>query len=254
MRLTRLLFLTIASTALPLLPTATCADQIRVAVASNFAETFKTIAARFEASSGHRVILSTGSTGKQYAQIRHGAPFDLFFAADSERPALLEAQGHALPGSRFTYALGKLVLWSPKPGYIDPDGAVLSDPQIRHLAVANDRLAPYGRAATEVLQARGLWNALRHRLVRGENIGQTFQFVSSGSVALGFVACSQVQRPGTAIQGSLWRVPQSLYAPIEQQAVLLRESEAARALLAFMQSETSRQTLRDACYDTPDVD
>jgi len=152
------------------------AAPVRVAVASNFIETLKVIAERFERETGHRVIISSGSTGKHYAQIINGAPFDLFFAADRESPALLEVQGYALPDSRFTYALGKLILWSPQPGYIDAEGKLLESDEVERLAIANPKLAPYGRAAQQVLQARGLWEDYQRRLVRGENIGQTFQF------------------------------------------------------------------------------
>ena len=230
------------------------ADEVRVAVASNFAETLKVIAERFERDTGHKIIPITGSTGKHYAQISNGAPFDAFFAADTARPALLEQQGLTLPDSRFTYALGKLILWSPKADYVDSNGNILADKSIRHLAIANPKLAPYGRAAQQVLQARGAWRSFRGRLVRGENIGQTFHFVKSGNVALGFVARSQVSRPGHSIEGSWWDVPQSLYSPITQQAVLLREGRAARDFLAFMHSEESRKTLHGFGYGTPDVE
>jgi molybdate transport system substrate-binding protein len=225
-----------------------------VAVASNFAETFKVIAERFETQTGHKVILITGSTGKHYAQIINGAPFDAFFAADSARPVLLEQAGIALPGSRFTYALGRLILWSPRADYVDPDGKILFDKNIRHLAIANPKLAPYGRAAQEVLQARGAWQSFQGRLVRGENIGQAFQFVISGNVALGFVANSQLMRPGHSIEGSLWEVPQSLYSPIEQQAVQLRQAPASREFLAFMRNDASRQTIRGFGYGTADAE
>ncbi len=227
------------------------ADEINVAVASNFTRTIKTLAVRFEASSGHRVTLSFGSTGKHYAQIKHGAPFDAFFAADVKRPQLLDEEGVALPGSRFTYAIGKIVLWSPKKGTVDAEGKVLEEGEFRHLAIANPKLAPYGRAARQVLQDRGIWEALQERMVRGENIGQTFQFVKSGNAELGFVALSQIIDPAHAIEGSLWKVPQSLYTPIEQQAVLLRESDAARAFLAFVKNDESLEIIRGFGYATP---
>lgn len=245
-------FLSIFTTvALLLIAGRSAGDEIRVAVASNFVETFAVIAERFAGDTGHKIIRITGSTGKHYAQIMNGAPFDAFFAADAERPTLLEQQGTALPGSRFTYATGRLILWSPQPDYIDADGKILADAKIRHLAIANPRLAPYGRAAQQVLQALGLWHSLQGRLVRGENIGQTFQFVKSGNAALGFVALSQVKRPGQWVEGSLWRVPQSLYSPIAQQAVLLRENQAARDFLAFVRNAESLQTIRDFGYGTP---
>lgn len=224
---------------------------LRVAVASNFADTLSAVAARFEQESGHQLILIPGSTGKHYAQIHHGAPFDIFLAADTLRPELLQQEGLALPGTRFTYAVGKLVLWSPDEGVVDPAGKVLEQPDFRHLAIANPKLAPYGQAAWEVLQARGLWDALEDRLVRGENISQTIQFVDSGNAELGFVAWSQVQRPGRQPTGSWWEVPQVLYTPIEQQAVLLRDSPLARDFLAFLRSEEVRTILRDYGYGTP---
>ncbi|MBG7601481.1 MAG: molybdate ABC transporter substrate-binding protein [Gammaproteobacteria bacterium] len=246
------LFLTLLITCvLTLAAGQATADEIHVAVASNFTNTIKTLAGRFEASSGHRVILSFGSTGKHYAQIKNGAPFDAFFAADVKRPKLLDKEGVALPGSRFTYAIGKIVLWGPKKGSVDAEGKVLEEGKFRHLAIANPKLAPYGRAARQVLQDRGIWESLQNRMVRGENIGQTFQFIKSRNAELGFVALSQIIDPGHAIEGSLWKVPQSLYTPIEQQAVLLRESDAARAFLTFVKNDESLEIIRGFGYATP---
>ncbi len=227
------------------------AGEIRLAVASNFAQAMTTIAERFEADTGQKVRLSFGSTGKHYAQIRNGAPFDAFFAADVRRPEMLEREGLALPGSRFTYAVGRIVLWSPREGYVDPEGRVLERGGFRRLAIANPGLAPYGKAAREVLEELGLWDGLSGRLVRGENIGQTFQFVVSGNAELGFVARSQVMRPGRPVGGSFWEVPQELYSPLEQQAVLLRDGLAARAFLEFMRSDEVSRILRDYGYGTP---
>ncbi|MET0107123.1 MAG: molybdate ABC transporter substrate-binding protein [Sedimenticola sp.] len=231
------------------------AAELRVAVASNFSDAIKRIAGDFEAATGHRVKLIFGSTGKHYAQIRNGAPFDLFFAADSRRPRLLEEEGAADPGSRFTYARGKVVLWSPKAGYVDSDGRVLENDSFRHLAIANPKLAPYGMAAREVLKRRGLWQRLqRGRMVRGENIAQTYQFVKSGNADLGFVAYAQVKRPGHPIEGSYWEVPQALYAPIEQQAVMVRKSDAARQFIEFIQQDSALGIIRSFGYDTPDAE
>lgn len=227
------------------------ADEIRVAVASNFIGAIKSIAESFEASTGHKVTLISGSTGKHYAQIKHGAPFDIYFAADVKRAKLLAEEGVAQPGSRFTYAIGKVILWSPKSGTVDLEGKVLEQGEFRHLAIANPKLAPYGKAAKEVLQARGLWDGLRGRMVRGENIGQTFQFVKSGNAKLGFVAYSQVKRPGHPVEGSFWAVPQSLYSPIEQQAVLLKDKDAARAFLSFVRRDESLEMIRGFGYGTP---
>lgn len=234
-----------------LIATQAMAAEIRVAAASNFTHAIKASARQFEAATGHRVMLAFGSTGKHYAQISNGAPFDVFFAADSKRPKLLEQEGIAIPGSRFTYALGKLVLWSPKSGYVDADGRILERVEFRHLAIANPKLAPYGWAAREVLEARGLWEELKGRLVRGENIGQAFQFVASENAELGFVARSQLVRPGRAIAGSYWDIPPELYSPIEQQAVLLQDSEAARAFLSFVRSEEAIRIIRDHGYEAP---
>ncbi|RKZ91942.1 MAG: molybdate ABC transporter substrate-binding protein, partial [Gammaproteobacteria bacterium] len=166
------------------------AEEIRVVVASNFTDAIREIAGRFEMKTQHKVSVISGSTGKHYAQISNGAPFDVFFAADVKRPELLEQQGLALPGSRFTYAVGKIVLWSPDQDYIDTSANVLKQGKFNHLSIANPKLAPYGRAAQQVLKKLGLWNKLQGRMVRGENIGQAFQFVKSGNARLGFVAFS----------------------------------------------------------------
>ncbi|MCW8888476.1 MAG: molybdate ABC transporter substrate-binding protein [Gammaproteobacteria bacterium] len=227
------------------------ADEILVAVASNFSSTIREIAERFEASTGHKVKLTFGSTGKHYAQIIHGAPYDLFFAADSRRPERLEQNGNALPQSRFTYAIGRLALWSPLSGYVDSEGRVLEQNEFHHIAIANPKLAPYGKAAQEIMQQRGVWRVLRGKAVRGENIGQTFQFVKSGNAELGFVAYSQIKRPAQSITGSFWEVPQTLYTPIRQQAVVLKEGEAALAFAAFVKSPESLEIIRSFGYGTP---
>ncbi len=227
------------------------AGEIRVAVASNFSEAIKNIAERFQLSTGHVVTLIVGSTGKHYAQIKNGAPFDVFFAADSLRPQRLEAEGVALRGSRFTYAIGKLVLWSPQPTYVDAEGKVLDTGGFRYLSIANPKLAPYGKAAQEVLQARGVWDSLQARIVRGENIGQTFQFVKSGNAELGFIAYSQLKQPGQVIEGAFWEVPQSMYTPIRQQAVLLHDNAIAHSFMSFIKNAESRQVIRAFGYGTP---
>ncbi len=227
------------------------ADEIRVAVASNFTTAIRDIAGRFEQQSGNKVTLVFSSTGKHYAQIIHGAPFDAFFAADARRPELLDTEGVALAGSRFTYAVGKLVLWSPDADRVDSTGKVLEQGDFRHLALANPRLAPYGRAAREVLEKRGLWEDLQNRMVRGENIGQAFQFVGSGNAELGFVAWSQVRRPDQPASGSWWEIPQELYSPIEQQAVLLKDNPVARDFIAYVRSEEVLEIIRAYGYGTP---
>lgn len=236
-----------------LAPLSLPAGEIRVAVASNFRVAMADLAKRFEANTGHEVTVIPGSSGKHYAQIVHGAPFDAFFSADAERPMRLERERRIHPGSRFTYAIGKLVLWSAREDFVDPEGEVLRAGAFEHLAIANPQLAPYGAAAREVLQSLGIWQPLAARLVRGENIGQTFQFVVSGNADLGFVSRAQLRIPGRDFGGSAWDPPQSLYGRIEQQAVLLKDSGAARAFLAFVQSEASRALIRAYGYDVPDV-
>lgn len=227
------------------------ADEIRVAVAANFIHTIKAMTPRFEQQTGHRVILAAGSSGKHYAQIVNGAPFDAFFAADVERPKLLEDKGLIAPDSRFTYAIGRLVLWSIKGNYIDAKGNVLTTDDYQHLAIANPKLAPYGRAAQQVLQKRGLWKQLQNRMIRGENIGQTFQYVKSGNAQLGFVALSQVKQLEESFRGSYWLIDQSLYDKIEQQAVLLKDSPATRALMQYLQSHEARAIIQQNGYDVP---
>lgn len=227
------------------------AEEIRVAVSSNVAGAAKALAEQFEADTGHKVTLAFGSTGKHYAQIRNGAPFHAFLAADKERPRRLEQGGTAIAGSRFTYARGALVLWSPEPGYVDSEGRVLETDRYRHLALANPRLAPYGRAARQVLEARSLWESTDGRRVMGENIAQTFQFVRTGNAELGFVAASQLAALGSSSTGSFWRVPPSLHDPIEQQAVLVEDNRAARDFLDFVASDEGRAVFREFGYEVP---
>jgi molybdate transport system substrate-binding protein len=226
------------------------AGEVHVAVAANFASTLNALAERFEATSGDHVLVSVGSTGRLYAQIDNGAPFELFFAADVERPRRLENEGAIVPGTRFTYAIGRIVLWSPRSGYVDADGNVLETGSYRHLAIANPELAPYGAAARDVLRGRGLWEHLQSRIVRGQDIGQTYSYVYSGNAELGFVALSQLEKPGKQVQGSYWLVPQSLYSPIEQQAVLLKDTPAARAFVAFVKSDEGLAIIRSYGYGT----
>jgi molybdate transport system substrate-binding protein len=228
------------------------AAEIQVAVASNFSQVVGILAARFEATTGHRVAMIPGSTAKHYAQIRNGAPFDLFLAADAFHPKKLEEGGLAIPGSRFTYAFGQLVLWSPREDYVDNQGEVLENGEFRHLGIANPALAPYGLAAREVLESLGLWERLQYRMVRGENIGQAFQFVASGNAELGFVALSQIMTPGHGLRtGSIWHVPQELYTPIEQQAVLVQDNAAAREFMDFLESAEAQLIIQDNGYRSP---
>lgn len=225
------------------------AAEVQVAVASNFTAPMQRIAAEFERDTGHRARLAFGSSGKFYSQIRNGAPFQVFLSADAETPARLEQDGLAVPGSRFTYAVGTLVLWSATPGYVDGEGAVLRQGGFRHLALANPRHAPYGRAAVEALERLGL--QLQPKFVQGENIAQAHQFVATGNAELGFVALSQVLRDGRIGTGSAWVVPASLHGPIRQDAVLLaagRGNAAAEALVRYLRGEKARAVIRAFGY------
>lgn len=234
-------------------PVGARADVVRVAVASNFAGAMKAVAERFEASTGHEVTLVFGSTGSHYAQIWNGAPLDAFFAADTLRPASLERDSLAVAGSRFTYAVGKLVLWSTRPDFVDAAGDILRSSKFRHIAVANPRLAPYGRAAREILEARGLWDSLSERIVQGENVAQAYQLVHSGNAELGFIAYSQLLEAPAG--GSWWEIPPSMHAPIEQQAVLLAGAgDAARSFVFFVRSEEARRIIRNHGYATDDAE
>jgi len=231
-----------------LVATTAGADEIRVAVATNFTTAMSALVERFEASSVHTVLVSSGSTGSHYAQIRNGAPFEAFFSADTERPQRLENEGLAVAGSRFSYAVGRLALWSPKAGYVDDDGRVLETGEFRFLAIANPELAPYGAAARDVLTARGVWDAFQARMVRGQDIGQAYSFVATGNAELGFVAWSQIKSPTGEIAGSYWLVPESLHRPIEQEAVLLRDVPAARAFIEFVKGPEAREIIRSYGY------
>lgn len=227
------------------------AEEVQVAVAANFLTAAQTLATTFEKDSDHEITIVPGSTGKHYAQIRNGAPFDAFLAADALRPTLLENDDLAAKGSRFTYAIGDLVLWSPIDAYVDSEGEVLDRGQFQHLGMANPDLAPYGYAAREAMESLGLWQELQDRAVRGESVGQAFQFVASGNAELGFVAMSQITKPGQEVRGSYWQVPQKLYTPIEQQAVLLTDNDAARDFLEFLRSSEARVIIRQSGYTTP---
>ncbi len=226
------------------------ADEIKVAVAANFAAPMQRIAARFEQDSGHKLLVSVGSTGKFYAQIVNGAPFDILLAADHETPSRLAREGLGRQESQFTYAIGKLVLWSPKSAMVDPQAQVLRQGRFDKLALADPRLAPYGAAAIQTLTRLGLLESLRPSLVTAENIGQAYQFVASGNASLGFVAFSQIIKDGKPA-GSWWEVPADLYDPIRQDAIILKPGLAKPAVAQFAQylrSEAARSTIRAFGY------
>ena len=236
--------------ALLLLSTQSHADEILVAVASNFSETAKEIAAQFEQKTGHKVQLSYGATAKFYTQISQGAPFDVFLAADSATPARLESEQKAVKNSRFVYAVGRLVLWSADANYVDAEGKVLQRDQYAHLAIANPALAPYGKAAMAVLQHLGI-TPNPEKVVTGENIGQTYQFVHSGNAQLGFVALSQVYSKGKITKGSAWMIPETYYPAIVQEAILLNKAEknqAAIEFLAFLKTPQVKKLIADDGY------
>ncbi len=228
------------------------AAEVAVAVASNFTAPMQRIAADFERDTGHKATLSFGATGKFYAQISHGAPFEVLLSADDETPARLENEGHAVKGSRFTYAIGRLVLWSPQPGRGDTQGAVLAKADFNRLAIANPKTAPYGAAAIEALTQLGELTRLQGRFVQGENIAQTHQFVSTGNAELGFVARSQVFKDGQLTGGSAWIVPAKLHSPIRQDAVILnkgRANPAAEALMQYLRGDKAKAALRAFGYE-----
>ena len=227
------------------------AEEVSVAVAANFTAPMQVIAADFEKDTGHKAQLSFGATGKFYAQIKNGAPFEVLLAADDETPARLEKEAAAIAGSRFTYAIGKLVLWSPKASYVDDRGEILRKGGFAHLAIANPKLAPYGQAAMEVLASMNLAETLAPKIVQGENISQTLQFVSTGNAELGFVALSQVMKDGRIGEGSAWVIPDNLHQPIRQDAVLLtpgKDKPAPAALLKYLQGEKARAVIRSFGY------
>ncbi|TAK98070.1 MAG: molybdate ABC transporter substrate-binding protein [Aquabacterium sp.] len=228
------------------------AGEVQVAVAANFAGPFNKIAAVFQAETGHTTKVSVGSTGKFHTQIKEGAPFEVLLAADQDTPRKLEEEGLSIKGQTFTYAKGKLVLWSAKEGFVDDKGAVLKKGGFAHLALANPKLAPYGAAGVEALKALNLTDALAPKMVQGDNIAQTFQFIATGNAELGFVALSQVAAPDKPAGGSYWLVPAKLYTPILQDATLLKKGEgnaAAAALLKFLKGDKAHIIIKAFGYE-----
>jgi molybdate transport system substrate-binding protein len=237
---------------LTLMPAIARADEVQIAVAANFAAPLKQLAADFEKDTGHKLVAAFGSTGKFYTQIKSGAPFEVLLAADDETPARLEKEGDGVAGSRFTYAVGRLVLWSRQTGYVDDQGDVLKKNDFRHLALPNPKLAPYGAAALELLKALGVHDAVQPKLVVAENLTQVQQFVATGNAELGFVALSQVLKEGKIAEGSGWIVPQKYYTPIRQDAVLLAKGKgkpAAEALLAYLKGDKARAVIKAFGYE-----
>ena len=227
------------------------AADVQVAVAANFTAPMQAIAADFEKATGHKVVAAFGATGQFYAQIRNGAPFDVFLAADDTTPEKLDKEGLTVAGSRFTYATGALALWSARSGYVDANGDVLKANQFSHLAIANPKTAPYGLAATQVLDKLGLTQAVATKIVEGQSIAQAHQFVSTGNAELGFVALSQIFKDGVITSGSAWKVPASMHDPIRQDAVLLvkgKDNPAARALIDSLKGPPAAAVIRAYGY------
>lgn len=241
-----------AALSVSLVACAAQADEVQIAVAANFTAPIKEIATAFEKDTGHKVVVAFGPTGGFYAQIKNGAPFEMFLAADDVVPAKLEAEGEALPNSRFTYAVGKLVLWSPNADYVDAKGEVLKKNAFQHLSIANPKTAPYGAAALQVLETLKLTQAVQLKLVEGANIVQAHQFVATGNAELGFVALSQVSKDGKLTSGSGWIVPADLYKPIRQDAVLLNKGKAnpaAKALSDYLKGAKAKAIIKAYGYD-----
>ncbi len=241
----------IALAAALLLAASTHAAEVKVAVAANFAQPMKEIAAEFEKETGHKVALSQGATGKFYAQISNGAPFEILLSADDETPGKLVREGKAVAGTQFTYAIGRLVLWSLDASLVDQGGGVLKTDKFKFLSIANARVAPYGRAAVQTMQKLGVLTALEPRVVQGESITQTHQFVSSGNAQLGFVALSQVWEGGKLKSGSAWIVPEEMHEPLRQDVVLLnpgKDSKAAAALIAYLKSDKATKIIERYGY------
>ena len=233
--------------------TAARADEVSVAVAANFTAPMQKIAAEFEKNTGHKVAVAYGATGKFYAQIKNRAPFEILLAADDETPAKLIKENAAVAGSQFSYAIGKLVLWSAKPAIVDGAGTVLKNGGFDHLAIANPKVAPYGAAALEVMKALGVHEGLQAKIVTGESISQTYQFINSGNALLGFVALSQVLKDGK-IDGSSWVVPAKLYTPIRQDAVMLEKGKgkpAAEALIKYLKTDKAKAVITSFGYELP---
>lgn len=228
------------------------AGEVNAAVAANFTGPMEIIAPEFEKATGHKLVIAYGTVGKFYSQIKNGAPFDVLVSADEETPAKLEKDGLAIAASRYTYAIGKLVLWSAKPGVVDDKGAVLKNGNFQHLAIANPKMAVYGAAALEAMKKLGVAESLEPRFVYGENISQAYQFASTGNAELGFVALSQIYKNNQYAPGSYWLVPSDLYPQLRQDVVILtrgKDNAAAKALLDYLKSDAARKIIRAHGYE-----
>jgi molybdate transport system substrate-binding protein len=237
-----------------LIITSVFAGELHIAVAANFTKPIKQLKQQFEEESKHRVIVSIGATGQLYTQIKHGAPFDIFLAADMKRPQMLVSEGKGVADTLFTYAIGQLVLWSPRTNFVDKEGNVLSSGKFRHLAIAHPRLAPYGSATKQILEKLGLWQTLQGKIVRGNNVSQAYQFTATGNAELGFIALSHYHTIKTKSRGSHWLIPNNLYDPIQQGAVLLKKGEnnpAAQAFFVFLHSPVAQQLIENYGYELP---
>lgn len=242
----------LAGLALFTLAFAAQADEVQVAVAANFTAPIQAIAESFKKDTGHTLVAAYGATGQFYTQIKNGAPFEVFLAADDTTPAKLEKEGDTLAGSRFTYAIGTLALWSAKDGYVDDKGQVLKNGAYQHLSIANPKAAPYGLAATQVLEKLGLAEQTKGKIVEGQNISQAYQFVSTGNAELGFVALSQIYKDGKVTSGSAWIVPANLYEPIKQDAVILnkgKDNAAAKALVEYLKGPQAAKIIKSYGYE-----
>ena len=227
------------------------ADEVQVAVAANFTAPVQAIAADFEKDTGHKLVIAYGATGQFYAQIKNGAPFEVFLSADDTTPQKLESEGDTVKGSRFTYAIGTLALWSAKDGYVDGEGKVLQKNQFKHLSIANPKAAPYGLAATQVLAKLNLTGQVKAKLVEGQSITQAYQFVSTGNAELGFVALSQIYKDGKVTSGSAWIVPAAMHEPIKQDAVILnkgKDNPAAQALVDYLKGPKAATVIKSYGY------
>ena len=233
------------------LPPAAWPASTSIAVAANFAAPMRSLVQSFEKNTGHKVVVALGATGQLYAQIKNGAPFDVLLAADDETPKKLESEGLAVSGSRASYAIGRLVLWSKRGELIDAKGEFLSTGRFDRIAIANPKLSPYGLAAVEVIEKLGLTQAIKPKAIEASNITQAHQFVASGNAEIGFVALAQVAEGGKIKSGSGWIIPESLHSPIQQDLVLLQRGKtnpAAQQLIEFLRSENAKAVIRSYGY------